>query len=551
MRYRLLGPLEVLDGDRVVSVGSGRRLSLLALLLIDANEVVPADRLIDELWGESPPPTATKSLQVRVSQLRRALGQGGADPSGGPLLTYGNGYLLRVGEDELDSRRFELALDSGSRALAAGEARRAAALLDDALALWRGSPLTGVEYEPFAQREIARLEELRLMAFEVRMDAALELGEHARAVGELESLVQRHPLRERFRAQLMLALYRSGRQAEALASYRDARQVFAEELGLDPGEELKRLEAAILRQDPALERAARAPEAPPALASAPAPAAPTPVPKGALLLVPHTLSGLPALLGLAEPLASGPVPRELVVAAVVEPAELGAATATLAERRGELLGRGVSVRTAAFSSPSPGEDLVRLASEPAIELALLGAGTKPLEGATGVVLEQAECHVALMADAGGARGDGPVIVPFGGAWHDWTALELGAWVARATSAPLRLIGAASEGREDGRDASRLLADASLIVQRQTGVVAEPLLGRPGRSGIMALSEGAGLLVVGLSERWREEGLGRARTALLATPPAPLVLVRRGERAVGAAPPADRTRFGWSLTAEAS
>ncbi len=225
MRYRLLGPLEVLDGDRVVSVGSGRRLSLLALLLIDANEVVPADRLIDELWGESPPPTATKSLQVRVSQLRRALGQGGADPSGGPLLTYGNGYLLRVGEDELDSRRFELGLDSGSRALAAGEARRAAALLDDALALWRGSPLTGVEYEPFAQREIARLEELRVMAFEVRMDAALELGEHARAVGELESLVQRHPLRERFRAQLMLALYRSGRQAEALASYRDARQV--------------------------------------------------------------------------------------------------------------------------------------------------------------------------------------------------------------------------------------------------------------------------------------------------------------------------------------
>ncbi len=180
----------------------------------------------------------------------------------------------------------------------------------------------------------------------------------------------------------------------------------------------------------------------------------------------------------------------------------------------------MSVRTAAFSSPSPGEDLVRLASEPAIELALLGAGTKPLEGATGVVLEQAECHVALMADAGGARGDGPVIVPFGGAWHDWTALELGAWVARATSAPLRLIGAASEGREDGRDASRLLADASLIVQRQTGVVAEPLLGRPGRSGIMALSEGAGLLVVGLSERWREEGLGRARTALLETPPAP-------------------------------
>ena len=548
MRYRLLGPLEVLDGDRVLPLGSGRRLSLLALLLIDANEVVPADRLIDELWGESPPPTAAKSLQVRVSQLRKALGQSGTDPTGGPLLTRGNGYLLRVGDDELDSRSFEQALDSGSRALAAGEARRAASLLDDALALWRGSPLTGIEYEPFAQREIARLEELRLVALEVRMDCALELGEHARAVGELESLVYAHPHRERFRAQLMLALYRSGRQAEALASYRDAREVLAEQLGLDPGDELRRLEAAILRQDPALERAetASAAAAPPA-----APGASAPAPEPALLLVPGTLSGLPALLGLAEPLASGSVPRELIVAAVVEPAELGAATAALAERRGELLGRGLSARTAAFSSPSPGEDLVRLASEPSIELALLGVGAEPLDGATGVVLEHAECHVALLADAGGAPRDGPVIVPFGGAWHDWTALELGAWVARATAAPLRLIGAASDGREDGRDASRLLADASLIVQRQTGVVAEPLLGVPGRRGVMALAEGAGLLVVGLSERWRDDGLGRARTAMLQAPSAPLLLVRRGERSVGAASPADRTRFGWSLTAEAS
>ena len=236
MRYRLLGPLEVLDGDRVVSVGSGRRLSLLALLLIDANEVVPADRLIDELWGESPPPTATKSLQVRVSQLRRALGQGGADPSGGPLLTYGNGYLLRVGEDELDSRRFELGLDSGSRALAAGEARRAAALLDDALALWRGSPLTGVEYEPFAQREIARLEELRVMAFEVRMDADAR-ARRARAGRWASSnrSCKGIPYASGSAAQLMLALYRSGRQAEALASYRDARQrASPEELGLEP-----------------------------------------------------------------------------------------------------------------------------------------------------------------------------------------------------------------------------------------------------------------------------------------------------------------------------
>ena len=154
---------------------------------------MPADRLIDELWGESPPPTAAKSLQVRVSQLRKALGQSGADPSGGPLLTRGNGYLLRVADDELDSRRFEQALDAGSRALAAGDARLAASLLDDALLLWRGSPLTGVEYEPFAQREIARLEELRLVALEVRIDCALELGEHARAVGSSSRSCARIP----------------------------------------------------------------------------------------------------------------------------------------------------------------------------------------------------------------------------------------------------------------------------------------------------------------------------------------------------------------------
>ena len=194
---------------------------------------------------------------------------------------------------------------------------------------------------------------------------------------------------------------------------------------------------------------------------------------------------------------------------------------------------------------------MRLAAEPAIELALLGAGAEPLEGATGVVLEQADCHVALLAEAGGARRQGPVIVPFGGGWHDWTALELGAWVARATESPLRLIGAASDGREDGArrepPARGCLTDRSATDRGGRRAAA----GQAGPKRVMALSEGAGLLVVGLSERWRDEGLGRARSALLEAPPAPLVLVRRGERSAGAAPPADRTRFGWSLTAEAS
>ena len=152
---------------------------------------------------------------------------------------------------------------------------------------------------------------------------------------------------------------------------------------------------------------------------------------------------------------------------------------------------------------------------------------------------------------GGAPGPGAVLVPFGAAWHDWAALELGAWFARSAGRPLRLIGAASDGREDGRDASRLLADASLIVQRTAGIVAEPVLTEPGLHGIAEVAADAGLLVVGLSDRWRQEGLGQVRTRLIENPPAPTVLVRRGPRPGGLAPAETGTRFGWSLTARAA
>jgi hypothetical protein len=230
----------------------------------------------------------------------------------------------------------------------------------------------------------------------------------------------------------------------------------------------------------------------------------------------------------------------------VERAELADATSALARHREALAGRGLSARIAAFSSPEPGRDLVRLASQDGVDLLLIDASSSPLADAA-VVLDEAPCDVAILVEAGGSLRPGPVVVPFGAAWHDWAALELGAWVARATDAPLRLIGAASQSHDDGRDASRLLADASLIVQRQAGVVAEPLLGTPGRQGVTALAEGAGLLVVGLSERWREEGLGRARSEFVEAPPAPTVLVRRGARPGGLAPPETATRFGWSLT----
>jgi DNA-binding SARP family transcriptional activator len=537
MDFRLLGPLEVFEHDRALALGGVKQRSLLAILLLHANELVSADRLIDELWGVAPPATAAKTIQVYVSRLRKVLDER-------RLATHGPGYVLRVEPPELDLTRFEEL---------AGEARRAAPeaaarMLRDALALWRGPALADLAYEAFAQVEITRLEEMRLAVLEQRIDADLALGRHAELIGELEALVARSPLRERLRMQLMLALYRSGRQAEALDAYRAARRELSEELGLEPCAELQRLEQAILRQDPALEPERAAPEAGAgrekraANGAGPAP----PAPERALLVTPRELGGLDRLLSLAEPLASSRPPRELIVASVVSAQRLGAATAALAERREGLLAAGIAARTAAFSSPSLGEDIARLATQENVDLLLMDAGPSPLDSHAGTVLDQAPCDVALVAEAGGPLGEGPVIVPFGAGGHDWAALELGAWVARATDAPLRLIGAADR-RGDGRDASRLLADASLIVQRTAGIVAEPLLASPGRRGVAALAAGASLLVVGLSERWRQEGLGRVRSELAAAPPAPTAFVRRGSRPGGLAPAESRTRFSWSLT----
>ena len=424
-------------------------------------------------------------------------------------------------------------------------------LLREALALWRGPPLTGLEYERFAQPEIARLEELRLDALEAWADAGLALGEHAQLIAELESLVREHPLRERYCAQLMVALYRSGRQADALSAYRATREVLSEELGLEPGEELRRVERAILRQDPGFDQAEPAPpRAGPAQRSASVPELGTPAPERALLVVPSGPESAAALLGVAEPMAKSPPARELIIAVVVEPHELREATAALATHRSALLEHGVAGRTAAFSSPTPGDDLVRLASEGGVDLLLGETGHDPLDGSSRVMLENAPCDVALLVGSGGALREGPVIVPFGAAWHDWTALEVGAWIARATGSALRLIGASGGKGDGGRDASRLLADASIIVQRKAGVLAEPLLGTPGRAGVMALAQGAGMLVVGFPDGWRADGLGRVRSALVTGPPAPTLLVRRGDRSAGFAPAQSRTRFGWSRTHKA-
>lgn len=253
MEFCVLGSLEVVDQDGPLALGAPKQRALLAVLLLHRGQAVSTDRLIDEVWGERPPASANKLVQGYVSHLRKALGDG-------LLVTEGRGYVLRVVPGQLDVDRFETLVAQGREALEQGDALTAAAVLRDALGVWRGPALADFAYEPFAQAEIARLEEARLGALEDRIDAELALGEHARLVGELEAFVREHPLRERFTGQLMLALYRSGRQAEALETYREGRRRLVQELGLEPGPELQQLERAILAQDPAL--AATAPSRP-------------------------------------------------------------------------------------------------------------------------------------------------------------------------------------------------------------------------------------------------------------------------------------------------
>jgi DNA-binding SARP family transcriptional activator len=247
MRFGILGPLVVADDHgRELAVGGRRQRAVLAILLLHAGEVVSTDRLIDELWDERAPATAAKTLQVYVSNLRKALGHG-------VLLTRAGGYVLQAEPDGIDSVRFRAIVDEGRSALEAGEAQIAASRLREALGLWRGPALADFAHESFAQAEVARLEELRQAALEDRIDADLAHGDHSVLVGELEALVREHPMRERLTAQLMLALYRSGRQADALDAYQRARVQLQEELGLEPGPALKTLQMQVLEQSAELE----------------------------------------------------------------------------------------------------------------------------------------------------------------------------------------------------------------------------------------------------------------------------------------------------------
>jgi DNA-binding SARP family transcriptional activator len=325
MEFRILGPLEVFDQGRPVALGTLKERLVLAVLLLHANELVPRERLIDDLWGEAPPPTARKAVNVYISQLRKALARGGYDP----IATVSGGYRLRVDPGVLDADRLEQLLGEARASVSSGEHDVAAQRFREALALWRGPTLAGLQLESVGRDEVARLDELRVAALMDRIDCDLALGHHEQVLGELNVLLREHPLRERLRAQQMLALYRADRQADALAAYTEARRTLVDDLGIEPSEALQRLQQAILRHDPSLETPTGTAAVNGLAPSAPArPHGGTPETDEAMSRPPHRLRGpslpRPVVRGLPRPRR-----RRLALAVLLILVASGAAAAIL------------------------------------------------------------------------------------------------------------------------------------------------------------------------------------------------------------------------------
>jgi DNA-binding SARP family transcriptional activator len=518
--------------------------ALLAALVLRANTVVSADRLIDELWGEEPPATAPHVLQVYVSQLRKLLA-----PAASVLLEHQPpGYLLRVGPDAVDLVRFERGLEAGSAALRRGAAGEALSELTAAIGLWRGPALADLASEPLAHTAILRLEELRLLAIEERIDAELALGGHERLAAELRALAVEHPHRERLWGQLMTALYRAGRQGEALETFQTARRELLDELGIEPTSALQALQAAILRQDAALD----------APTSAPAPTHNEP-PRPTVAAVALEDRQLAPLARASAALAARPL--SVVLARVVEieyptateAGELAAAGRAAEAAARPLATRDVEARSACFRSYRPASDIARLATTVDAQLLLLDA-TEHLQAdvrlpAIAVAAAgEAACDAAFTVGWNDARGEGDVVVPFFGSEHDWAALELAGRLCQVAASPLRLVGA--EDPEAGVDSSFLLATASLAVQRIMGVTAISSLARRDPAAMVAACAGASVIVTGLSSRGLGAGLGSWRLALARAAIAPMLLVRRGVRPGLSAPNAAATRYTWTVLGSA-
>ena len=483
--FRLLGPFEA-----SVPLPGGKPKALLARLLLERGRVVSIDALVEALW-DGPPASASKILQGHVSALRKALG---ADA----IETRAPGYVIRSGSSDL--ARFE---ELTERARTEADAERRARLLREALGLWRGEPLAEFRREPFAQTAAMRLTELRLEACIRRIEADLELGRHEQLVGELAALVEQEPLREPLRGLLMLALYRSGRQVDALASYRDGRRAMAEELGIEPGRELQALERAILQHDPRLDdepsRAER---------------------RGSVVCV-----------GCAPVALARGLGRELLlVELAADAASLPAAAARLERvQTGE-----PGVRTACFTSADATADTIRLAVEQQAELLVVREAPPAL-------LAGAPCDVALLAEPAPFEPQGSVLAPFGGGREEWPALEVAAWLARVHGLPLRLLGTEAAGGR--RDASRMLAAASLSLQRFAGIATETAIVPPGPGGVLS-QEGA-VVVASLPAG----ELDVTRRLLMELSPVPVLLVHGGLRPGGLAPDRTLTRFSWMAALE--
>jgi DNA-binding SARP family transcriptional activator len=527
LEFRILGPLEVVGDRGPVRLGGTRQRATLAILLLSANRVVSVDSIVEDLYADAAPVTALKQVQRQISELRKALG------SVSVIETRSPGYMIRLSPGQLDLSTFERLAAEAAEAFSADDPRQAANLLRQALGLWRGDPLSDLTYESFAQAPIERLQELRLAALEQRIDADLALGRHNELIAELEQLVQAHPVREQLHAQLMQALYRSGRQAEALAAYRGAWTRLMDGFGIEPGPALKELERRILAQDPRLELVP------------PESSQPSARPSRTVLAVPKDEAGIARLTRLGGPLTRLPEQELILARLVASEAELAGAVRSLegARQAAEM------TRVAAFTSAEPARDVIRLASAYDVELVLVDAPTvahSRLPADVVTVLEESPADVGLVAGppVAWAEDDG-IFIPFGGTEHDWAALELGTWLASNGGMPLRLIGVRADPARGGRDASRLLANASLAVQRLVDVSAEPLLVDPTPDALARAVESAMLVVVGLSARWRTDGVGSVRGALVETG-RPVVLVHAGPRPSGLAPRDARTRFTWSL-----
>jgi len=525
LEFRVLGPLEIERAGASVRLTGRKHRSLLMLLVLRRGEVVPAEQLADQLWDGAPPASAANAIQVYVSQLRKLLGSPAA------IETHPLGYRLQATPESVDLHRFERLWGEGREQLRAGDPAAASARLGEALALWRGEPLPDIAYESFGAAEVRRLQELRLEATIDRIESDLACGRHAQVIGELSALVEQHPLTERLACQLMLALYRCGRQADALDAAAAARRRLDEGYGLAPTSELRDLERAILNQDAGI--------------AAPAAAAPPPVVALAgqrQLMAVALHHGEAAWLGrLAGQLAAGLDGHELVLLRIGGEGTLDQAQSELDAAGEQLRSASVDHRAAAFSSRRVAHDIGRLVGEEPVDLVMtpLDRAATGLDDDVVELLELLPCDVALVSSTDPAR-DGPVLVPFSGSDHDWAAVGAAAAFARAADAELRLAGTTTaEG-----DASRLLATASLVTQRAFRVKAVPQLLEAGGAAMLAAAAEAGLVVTGLSGRWREQGIGEARQRLLAGS-APVMLLRAGPRPSAWAPASALTRYTWS------